>query len=535
MKTIIKDILIEIILVLVVFCCLLSMRIYSLGQKKELHTDEIYSVMLANNIKYYWSVFDDGKYLGSDLKYSILNDCKKELSSSDRNISNDDLQNDLMHLWRNNGDTPHASLYYMFLRISFYFCNDFLSSSPKDVDIGNIIEIGGCLNLIFFSLSFLLYWALLRKIVKRNVLLILVGLVIAYGCKMSVENTLLIREYQLAEVFIIALTLLSVNYIMAISVNKRISIKNYFFGFAFIVSGVLSTGYLNAIYVLLIGLLMIAFACHFRRQKDVILIVGSALFALIISWIIYNGFFNFLLYKTVHTSRAFESPIRVLDYVFYRDLMEGCFSIYGLIAMALMLLVILFSSQRKALFKFESYLWLPIIAVLSMYLIQYAAVLKMSRYSYPYIALSTLFLPLLMNLTPKILSYVFGVASILFYSLSGLLLPVVKTYGWNYMRKEMSRSAMIYGLNSTEIIQIIPCLSDTVIYEIRNIRFGNIIDNTNSVENQIIMENQQLPYRIVMKSNCKDLSSDVIKERRRLIGKSISIVTTSSVNSDKQL
>ena len=528
MRVIDKKRLLEISFVLLLFLILFYVRIYSSEKKEELHTDEIYSVMLANNIKYYWSNFEDGEYSGEDLKHSILNNCVEEQSSLSGNFVNKDLQDDLAHLWKNNGDTPHASLYYMFLRISFYFNNNLFTSSPKDVDIGNIIETGVGLNLLFFSISFLLFWALLRNIAKRNILIILVGLAVAFGNKMSIENTLLIREYQLAEVFIIALTLLSVNYVYAISNAKKISIAGYFFKFGLIVSGALSTGYLNAIYVLLIGCVIIVYACRYGRAKDVIFIVGSAILGLIMSWVIYNGFFNFLLYKTVHTSRAFESPIKVFDYVFDRDLLKGCFTIYGLKVVILMLLIILFSSKRKALLKLDSYLWLPLIAVVSMYLIQYTAVLKMSRYSYPLVSITTLILPLLMNLLPKISSYIFGVVMTLFYILIGFVSPVVKTYGWNHIKKEMSQPAMIYRLNSTEIVQLIPCLSDTVSYEVCNTQF-NVSESTNKDEKQSDEEVSQLPNRIVMKSNCKDFPHEVINDRRRLVGKSISIIVTKSV------
>ena len=528
MRVIDKKRFLEILFVSLLFFILFYVRVLSLEKKEELHTDEIYSVMLANNLKYYWSNFEDGEYTGEDLKYLILNNCVEEKSSLGANFVNKDLQDDLAHLWKNNGDTPHASLYYMLLRISFYLNNNILASSPKDIDVGNIIETGVYLNLIFFSISFLLFWALLRNISGRKILIILVGLAVAFGNKMSIENTLLIREYQLAEMFIIALTLLSVNYLSAISNDKRISIISYFFKFGFIVAGALSTGYLNAIYVLLIGGVIIVFDCRYGKAKDVIFIVGSAIFALIVSWVIYNGFFNFLLYKTVHTSRAFESPIKVFDYVFNRDLMQGCFTIYGLKAMILMLLIILFTSDRKALLKFNSYLWLPIIAAVAMYLIQYTAVLKMSRYSYPLISVTTLILPLFMNLLPKISSYIFGVVTTVFYVLIGFVSPVVKTYGWNYIRKEMSQPAMIYRLNSTEIVQIIPCLSDTVSYEVCNTQFS-ISESTNKEDKRSYEKVLELPNRIVLKSNCKDIPQELIKERRRLVGKSISIVATKSV------
>ena len=53
MRVIDKKRLLEISFVLLLFLILFYVRIYSSEKKEELHTDEIYSVMLANNIKYY--------------------------------------------------------------------------------------------------------------------------------------------------------------------------------------------------------------------------------------------------------------------------------------------------------------------------------------------------------------------------------------------------------------------------------------------------------------------------------------------------
>lgn len=526
MRVIDKKRLLEISFVLLLFLILFYVRIYSSEKKEELHTDEIYSVMLANNIKYYWSNFEDGEYSGEDLKHSILNNCVEEQSSLSGNFVNKDLQDDLAHLWKNNGDTPHASLYYMFLRISFYFNNNLFTSTPKDVDIGNIIETGVGLNLLFFSISFLLFWALLRNIAKRNILIILVGLAVAFGNKMSIENTLLIREYQLAEVFIIALTLLSVNYVYAISNAKKISIAGYFFKFGLIVSGALSTGYLNAIYVLLIGCVIIVYACRYGRAKDAIFIVGSAIFALIISWVIYNGFFNFLLYKTVHTSRAFESPVKVLEYVFVRDISNGSFKIYGLSLLIFALAFILVMGRGKELFKIQAYLWLPILAIISIYLVQYTAVLKMSRYSFPLMPIVALVFPLVLCKLPKIPSQILGVALSLFYIFSVFANPVTKTYGWGYVQKQLEHGATIYGLNSTEIVQVIPCLNDTAIYRLVSCKEALLMDCVadRNLQNDNSINRKNYLNRVVMKSSCKDIPQSMIEERRRLIGRQISVI-----------
>ena len=169
MRVIDKKRLLEISFVLLLFLILFYVRIYSSEKKEELHTDEIYSVMLANNIKYYWSNFEDGEYSGEDLKHSILNNCVEEQSSLSGNFVNKDLQDDLAHLWKNNGDTPHASLYYMFLRVSFYL-SDLFNLSPKDIDVGYISCVGFILNIFLFCVSFFLMLLLLKVLFKDKII-----------------------------------------------------------------------------------------------------------------------------------------------------------------------------------------------------------------------------------------------------------------------------------------------------------------------------------------------------------------------------
>ena len=525
MRVIDKKRLLEISFVLLLFLILFYVRIYSLEKKEELHTDEIYSVMLANNIKYYWSNFEDGEYSGEDLKYSILNNCVEEQSSLSGNFVNKDLQDDLAHLWKNNGDTPHASLYYMFLRVSFYL-SDLFNLSPKDIDVGYISCVGFILNIFLFCVSFFLMLLLLKVLFKDKIVLILVGLAVCFATPLSIENTLLIREYQLAETFLIFLTLVSVTYINKLYSKQNISLSFYGVMFSISVAGALSTGYLNAIYVLLIGVVLIYASIKTDNKKLSFLIVGSAFLGLLIAWAMYLGFFNFILYKTVHTSRAFESPVKVLEYVFVRDISNGSFKIYGLSLLIFAIAFILVMGRGKELFKIQAYLWLPILAIISIYLVQYTAVLKMSRYSFPLMPIVALVFPLVLCKLPKIPSQILGVALSLFYIVSGFANPVTKTYGWGYVQKQLEHGATIYGLNSTEIVQVIPCLNDTAIYRLVSCKEALLMDclADRNLQNDDSKSRKNYRNRVVMKSSCKDIPQSMIEERRRLIGRQISVI-----------
>ena len=525
MRVIDKKRLLEISFVLLLFLILFYVRIYSSEKKEELHTDEIYSVMLANNIKYYWSNFEDGEYSGEDLKHSIINNCVEEQSSLSGNFVNKDLQDDLAHLWKNNGDTPHASLYYMLLRVSFYL-SDLFNLSPKDIDVGYISCVGFILNILLFCVSFVLMLLLLKVLFKDKIILILVGLAVCFATPLSIENTLLIREYQLAETFLIFLTLVSVTYINKLYSKQNISLSFYGVMFSISVAGALSTGYLNAIYVLLIGVVLIYASIKTDNKKLSFLIVGSAFFGLLIAWAMYLGFFNFILYKTVHTSRAFESPVKVLEYVFVRDISNGSFKIYGLSLLIFAIAFILVMGRGKELFKIQAYLWLPILAIISIYLVQYTAVLKMSRYSFPLMPIVALVFPLVLCKLPKIPSQILGVALSLFYIFSGFANPVTKTYGWGYVQKQLEHGVTIYGLNSTEIVQVIPCLNDTAIYRLVSCKEALLMDclADRNLQNDDSISRKNYLNRVVMKSSCKDIPQSMIEERRRLIGRQISVI-----------
>ena len=520
-----KKNILDFVFVSLLFALLVLLRVDSFQEKKELHTDEIYSVMLVNNNPYYWSAIDDGYYTGNDLKSKIF----------DENVSSDfekndcdnyeDFASDLKHLWLNNGDTPHASLYYMLLRVSFYL-SDLFNLSPKDIDVGYISCVGFILNIFLFCVSFFLMLLLLKVLFKDKIILILVGLAVCFAIPLSIENTLLIREYQLAETFLIFLTLVSVTYINKLYSKQNISLSFYGVMFSISVAGALSTGYLNAIYVLLIGVVLIYASIKTDNKKLSVLIVCSALLGLLIAWAMYLGFFNFILYKTVHTSRAFESPVKVLEYVFVRDISNGSFKIYGLSLLIFAIAFILVMGRGKELFKIQAYLWLPILAIISIYLVQYTAVLKMSRYSFPLMPIVALVFPLVLCKLPKIPSQILGVALSLFYIFSGFANPVTKTYGWGYVQKQLEHGATIYGLNSTEIVQVIPCLNDTAIYRLVSCKEALLMDclADRNLQNDDSISRKNYLNRVVMKSSCKDIPQSMIEERRRLIGRQISVI-----------
>ena len=112
-------------------------RVNAIAGKTELHSDEVFSMALCTCDPNYNVAVADGTYTGAQLKDMIAH-------SGDTGFKG--MLSDLRQLWVNNGDAPHASLYYMALRVAL--------TGYDAYDLDGYIVRGGVLNMLFFVLSF---------------------------------------------------------------------------------------------------------------------------------------------------------------------------------------------------------------------------------------------------------------------------------------------------------------------------------------------------------------------------------------------
>lgn len=441
----------DLFFVVLMFAVLLLVRVNDIRIKNQLHSDEVFSLMLSTCNEYYHNNIPDGSYSGKELKTMITLDDKGGFSGAVEDIG---------HLWVNNGDAPHASLYYMVLRLALIGFDEF--------DVQEFSWRGGILNLFFFSLSFFLMYKLLRCIFGRRSLLVFVGLAVAFGNFMSIRNTLLIREYQMAETGIIALTLLGVSLVLKLREKQTINWQKFGIGFALVIAYVISLGYFNAVYVLLFGMGIMYTVWHYGERKGVLFLLLSAVGALVVAWIMYPGFFNFLLHESVHRERAFSSVRNIFRYVFIRDIGAMFFTRYGLFVMAGLLLVVIFSKNVKRLFRSPNFAWIPVIVVLSMLFILYASILKMPRYYYPLMPMFALIVPHIISAVPKSWKGYFEILLCLYFPIIVVLYPIRENYRWAQLKHELDHPVTFYKLNPNEVVQLIPCTGDEHTYRINN-------------------------------------------------------------------
>lgn len=107
-------------------------RVNAIAGKTELHSDEVFSMALCTCDPNYNVAVADGTYTGAQLKDMIAH-------SGDTGFKG--MLSDLRQLWVNNGDAPHASLYYMALRVAL--------TGYDAYDLDGYIVRGGVLNMLF--------------------------------------------------------------------------------------------------------------------------------------------------------------------------------------------------------------------------------------------------------------------------------------------------------------------------------------------------------------------------------------------------
>lgn len=262
------------------FIFLFGIRVYYISQKEGLHVDEGLSCSISSYNEYGYSRNYETKhaYTGQELK---------EITYWD----NDSVLNafgDVGRLYKDNRDSSHTNLYYSVLRLWF--------AGVRTGDLKTIINRGCGLNLLFFSISFVLMYLLAKKLFNND-LLVFLTLFLAFINTGSISNTLYLRTYQLQEACFIAVTLLFVKIVFCVRNREQVmSWKNYFIC-VFCISIALLSGYFAVFYIALLGLLLL-YTLYKNKQTAAIpfwmlVFLSSLVFANILYPQYFHGFFSF--------------------------------------------------------------------------------------------------------------------------------------------------------------------------------------------------------------------------------------------------
>lgn len=420
---------------------LVGIRLSAIYGRTQLHSDEVFSVMLARHNEAYVKALPEGTYTGKQLKAVLARDHA--------------LCEDLASLHANNYDIPHASMYYMALRIA-------LAPLPDGWDAQAVARAGGWLNIVFMVVAFWAMWRIGTLVFGRERWWLALAIATAaMATRTAVFDTMFIREYQMAQMWLMLLALCAVK--IAIRLRDGAVGLKLCAALAVIVCGALSTGYLNAIFVGIVGLGLLAVAARRRRYADMGRLVLGAVAAVALCWAIYIGFFNFILHPTVHTRGSFANGGAAVQRVAVW-LGSDTLTWTGTVACAAIFVLLLWKKRLKFLRPYAPVLWISAGAIVAIYLTDYASVLHQARYTFPLLPIIMLLPGALIAALDDSTSRSAATVWATYFVALAVLWPVRTNYGWTQMASQMDKGAIFYKLNPNELPQAIPTLRDDASY-----------------------------------------------------------------------
>jgi hypothetical protein len=282
------------IVLIAVYILALGVRVYWFSQKDGLHVDEGLTVALACYNDYIVTGnYEYGKkYTGKELKEASL------VSSA----SLKDALADVGSLWKDNRDPPHTNLYYTFLRLSLV--------GIKTGDVGPIIFRGGILNLLFFTVSFIFFFLLIRRLFPENELLHYAATFCAFFSTAAISNTLFLRPYQIQETLFIIFCyyfVLSLGWKKFIIYEKKlfIGVLKPILLMSLLTGLTLMTGYYAVIFIGLFGIYAVYLQCKNKTFLEIpfyFVVLGLGILAAQILYPKYlSGFFSYRGTETIRT------------------------------------------------------------------------------------------------------------------------------------------------------------------------------------------------------------------------------------------
>lgn len=275
----------------IIFCIALGLRIFAINQKVFVHHDEPFTFFGATpmnflpdkNVKFKntWDKFD--------IEYNKIykaKDLKKSLFGSDRSLKR--LISDLKEIRKNNIDSSHPILYYSVFRV--------FNTGFDGFDRHEGLLRGCFLNLLIFSLSFFFLYKMLNLIRPNDVKFISLGLFFAFCNTGSISNTVLLREYILAELFFNILLFLLVIIYKQIVDNKNFSVLQILV-YPFLFGLGVQTGYFSLIFELIILLTIFTLLISYKRFKFLLNFFVIIFCSILWIVIIYPNYFYYLLHN----------------------------------------------------------------------------------------------------------------------------------------------------------------------------------------------------------------------------------------------
>ena len=295
--------------ILIILICIFAIyiRMYLAEKKITMFWDEKYSVLSSNNsLENYYGYY-------TNLNNTLGEDVFKDNYYNDPSIK--DVVNDIKALYIDSKDPFISNLYYSLLRIAF--------ACRVEYKINEIVFVASILNCIFFVISYIFLFKLLKLIFKNsnNKKIILFSLLIMSINPMSISFSIFLRPYQMQETFLISILYIVLNTI----INNKYSIINFIY--TTIISGI---GYLilssSLLFILVLSFILFLYYvlgllknehCSFFKITIRTLVYYCIIFnlGLIVSQLLYSKFFSMLFSSTGRTGIHLFSLSKLFYYI----------------------------------------------------------------------------------------------------------------------------------------------------------------------------------------------------------------------------
>lgn len=441
---------------------ILVIRFVDILEKRQLHPDEVYSVMIARCNPAFYQGVPPGTYTGVMLQGELT--------------ALHPLGDDLLQLYDENHDVPHASLYYMVLRVALQGQDVW---SPRDVALR-----GGLLNLLFLAVAYLLLWRLMYALTRGDPWLTAASCAIAFLAPGAGECVVLVREYQMAMLGVVwyAYALRGVCRLPAHEKGGRRYLR--LLSLALAAALCLSTGYLNVFWLVLLPLAwlgaMFVFGKSFDRSgvwRIVWQVALASVCALVLARGLYAGYFHFLTHGSVHKAKAFSDLGGSLCDAFIRDIAcEGLtLPLLAVLAMCVAWRIVRLRIDARGDaghvrtgqsdgFSLPFLVAMSAAAVATVVAVQYCSLLRQARYSYPYLPMLCGLWPLCAGcLSPRMAKAACACVMAWFVALGTVTSPRVD-YGWERQAMLLRDGAVFHGLNPNELPLLYPVLDPAAEY-----------------------------------------------------------------------
>ncbi|MCL2269756.1 MAG: glycosyltransferase family 39 protein [Treponema sp.] len=397
-----------ILLFLAAYSLALGIRVYWLSQKSAFHVDEGMSVaiscyndyIITKNYEY------NREFTGKEIKEaSLVSDAslKKALK-------------DIKSLWKDNRDPPHTNLYYTFFRLSLI--------GLKTGEIHHIIFRGGLLNLIFFSVSFVFFFLLMRLLFPNAALLQILATACAFLSTAAISNTLFLRPYQIQEMMFIMFCyyfLRTIDYRKIVINDGKWYINNSLLYLSLILAAVLLTGYYAILFIGFFGIYAIYRNCREKTYLDTVFYVLVLILGIMFAQALYtrylDGYASYRATETKHTLSGNAINNIAASSIAAGSIIKDHFFTYPVIAVCAACIIYMIYRKQKPIIPKHA-LFVFTVSVLYLFITLVLAPYKVLRYSmpvFPFFILLPAMIVNSVNIKPKVIPNAAMLALYLFF------------------------------------------------------------------------------------------------------------------------